>query len=128
MSKIKVSSTQGENKKNLEAECLEIYAGNLISGQWTIAICCYLSDGRLRFAELKRRLAAITDRMLALELKKMEEKGLVTRFVYAEVPARVEYELTPIGLELMPVIEQLRAWGQRHKDLSAISSKPAGQA
>lgn len=117
MSKIKPTSTHDENKRKLEAECPEIYAANLISGQWTVAICCYLAGGKLRYADLKKRMPSITDRMLALELKKMEERGLVVRYVYAEVPARVEYELTPIGNELLPVIFQLRDWGERHKAL-----------
>lgn len=117
MSRIKPTSTHDENKRKLEAECLEIYAANLISGQWTVAICCYLAGGKLRYADLKKRMATITDRMLALELRKLEERGLVVRYVYAEVPARVEYELTPIAHELVPIIFQLRDCGERHKAL-----------
>lgn len=117
MSKIKPTSTHDENKRMLEAECPEIYASNLINGQWTVAICCYLSDGKMRFAALKKKLPAITDRMLTLELRKMEEKGLISRTVFAEVPVRVEYELTPIGHELTPVIQQLEVWGKKHKAL-----------
>lgn len=117
MSKIKSTSTHDENKRKLEAECPEIYAANLISGQWTVAICCYLAAGKLRYADLKKRMPSISDRMLALELNKMEVKGLVVRYVFAEVPARVEYELTPIAQELVPVIFQLRDWGERHKAL-----------
>jgi DNA-binding HxlR family transcriptional regulator len=116
MTRIKPTSTQDENKRLLEAECLEIYAANLISGQWTVAICCYLSAGRLRFGELKKRLVIVTDRMLTLELKRMEEKGLVVKYIFPEVPVRVEYELTPIGQELLPIIYQLRDWGQKHKE------------
>ncbi|NLU96407.1 winged helix-turn-helix transcriptional regulator [Chitinophaga sp. Ak27] len=117
MSKIKPTSTHDENKRMLEAECPEIYASNLINGQWTVAICCYLGAGKMRFATLKKKLPTITDRMLTLELRKMEEKGLISRTVFAEVPVRVEYELTPIGHELIPVIQQLEIWGKKHKAL-----------
>jgi DNA-binding HxlR family transcriptional regulator len=116
MSKIKATSTHQENKQLLEAECPEIYAVNQISGQWTVAICGYLSEGKLRFGELKKRMPPITERMLALELKRMEERKLIVRRVYPEVPVRVEYELTESGQELVPIIKQLEQWGRRHKE------------
>lgn len=116
MSKIKLSSTHQENKQLLEAECPEIYAANQISGQWTLAVCCYLADGKLRFGELKKLMPTISERILTLELKKMEERKLIVRTVYAEVPVRVEYELTESGLELVPIIRQLEAWGIRHRE------------
>ncbi|MGJ1385954.1 winged helix-turn-helix transcriptional regulator [Sphingobacterium spiritivorum] len=115
MTKIKETSTNYENKRALIEECPEIYAANLIGGQWTIAICCYLENGKLRFGQLKKRMPAITERMLTLQLRKMEENELVKRTVYAEVPPRVEYELTAIGMELLPIIKQLEAWGRRHQ-------------
>lgn len=116
MSKIKPLSTHQGNKEMLEAECPEIYAANQISGQWTLAICGYLVQGRLRFSELKKYMPTISERMLALELRKMEERRLVIRIVHAEVPARVEYELTESGLELIPIIRQLEQWGVRHRE------------
>lgn len=115
MSKIKESSTNYENKQSLSSCCTEIYAINLIGGQWTLAICCGLAEGKLRFGELKKRLPNITERMLTLQLRKMEENQLVKRTIYAQVPPRVEYELTAIGQELKPIIEQLDQWGKKHK-------------
>ncbi len=115
MTRIKETSTHYENKKSLTAECAEIYAASLIGGQWTLTICCHLSGGKLRFGELKKRIPNITERMLALQLRKLEENKLVQRTVYAEVPLRVEYELTPIGQQLGPIIEQLGVWGIHHK-------------
>ncbi|WP_143310368.1 winged helix-turn-helix transcriptional regulator [Chitinophaga vietnamensis] len=117
MSKVKPASTHEENKRLLMAECMEVYASRLINGQWTLAICCYLAHGKMRFGELKKLLGTITDRMLTLELRKMEDNGLVLRNVYAEVPVRVEYELTDIGKDLIPVIRMLDKWGQKHKAL-----------
>lgn len=117
MTKIKPTSTHHENKRLLEAECFEIYAANQISGQWTLAICSWLALGKMRFSELKKEMT-VSDRMLTLELKKLEERGLISRTVYPEIPVRVEYELTPIGQELVPIIKELEKWGKRHKDIT----------
>ncbi len=118
MSKIKESSTNFANKQALANECLEVYAANIIGGQWTLAICCYLTDGKLRFGELKKCLPNITERMLTLQLRKLEENRIVKRTVYAEVPPRVEYELTAIGYKLKPIIKELEKWGKKHKSMN----------
>lgn len=115
MSKIKETSTNFSNKKALAKECPELYASQIIGGQWALAICCYLINGKHRFGELKKSIPNITERMLTLQLRKLEANKIVTRTVYAEVPPRVEYELTPVGYELKPIIEGLANWGQRHK-------------
>lgn len=115
MTKVKQSSTNFENKQTLSNECMEIYAANLIGGQWTLAICCYLINGKLRFGELKNKLPNITERMLTLQLRKLEENKLVKRTVYAEIPPRVEYELTESGRQLKPILQQLEKWGKNHQ-------------
>ena len=117
MSKIKETSTNFANRKALADECPEAYAANIIGGQWSLVICSWLMSGKLRFGELRKRLPNITERMLTLQLRKLEENKLVTRTVYAGVPPRVEYELTPIGYELQPIIAQLEKWGEKHKNL-----------
>lgn len=122
MGKIKKASVNYENKQTLGAECAEIYASNLIGGQWTIAICCILLEGKLRFGELKKRLPRITERMLTLQLRKMEENKLVTRTVYAVVPPKVEYELTPIALKLNPILIDLQKWGVAHMELMGVDT------
>ncbi len=114
MTRIKRSSTQNENKKALSTECMEVYAANIVGGQWTLAICCHLLNGKMRFGELRKRIPYITERMLALQLKKMEKNKLVQRTVFAEVPLRVEYELTESGLKLRPILKQLEIWGIDH--------------
>lgn len=118
MTKIKKTSTNYENKQILSSECFEIYAANLISGQWTLVICCYLANGKLRFGELRKRIPNITERMLTLHLRKMEANEMVKRKVYAEVPPRVEYKLTTIGKNLIPIIKQLEEWGKKHKQIT----------
>jgi DNA-binding HxlR family transcriptional regulator len=117
MSKIKESSTNFANKQALADECLEVYAAHIIGGQWSLAICSWLINGKLRFGELKKLLPNITERMLTLQLRKLEENKIIKRTVFAEIPPRVEYELTPIGYELKAVIKQLENWGEKHKAL-----------
>ncbi|MGY0035842.1 winged helix-turn-helix transcriptional regulator [Pedobacter sp. NJ-S-72] len=113
MSGIKETSTNFANKKALTEECGEVYAANIIGGQWTLVICSWLVNGKLRFGELKKLLPNVTDRTLSLQLRKLEENKIIKRSVYAEVPPRVEYELTRIGYELEPIIKQLETWGNK---------------
>ena len=75
----------------------------------------WLQLGRRRRSSPKRFLPLSSQRMLTLQLRELEEDGLVTRTVYAEVPPRVEYDLTAFGKSLGPVIEALREWGERYK-------------
>ncbi|WP_270089111.1 winged helix-turn-helix transcriptional regulator [Sphingobacterium sp. SYP-B4668] len=117
MSKIKETSTNFENKKVLAAECSEAYAANIIGGQWSLVICSWLLSGKMRFGALKKVIPNITERMLTLQLRKLEENKILTRTVYAEVPQRVEYELTEIGYELNSIIRNLEKWGNKHKML-----------
>lgn len=114
MSKIKQTSTHFENKTTL-SQCDQVYAVGLLAGQWTLVICCYLAERKLRFGELRKCIPNITERMLTLQLRKMEENNLVKRTVYAEVPPRVEYELTKSGQKLIPILGQLGDWGKQHK-------------
>ncbi len=123
MSKIKETSTNFANKQALADECPEVYAANIIGGQWSIVICSWLINGKLRFGELKKRLPNITERMLTLQLRKLQESKIITRTIYAEVPPKVEYELTQIGYELKPILKLLENWGEKHKALDG--EKPA---
>ncbi|WP_293888210.1 MULTISPECIES: winged helix-turn-helix transcriptional regulator [unclassified Sphingobacterium] len=115
MTRIKACSTNFSNKKRLENDCPEVFAANVIGGQWALAICCYLINGSLRYTEIRKCLPSITERMLTLQLRKLEEHRVVKRHVYAEVPARVMYELTKLGYPLRPIIEELGKWGEKLK-------------
>ena len=86
----------------------------LIGGKWKGIVLFYLLDGRLRFSELKRKIGCVTQRMLTKQLRELEASGLVNRIVYAEVPPRVEYELTEEGESLKPVLKALKKWGEEH--------------
>ena len=116
MGKRKLNSTFTLNESFL-TECDLTYAVNKIGGRWKILIIDKLADRKLRFGELSKIFPLITERMLTLQLRALESDGLVKRTVYAEVPPRVEYELTPMALEFLPTFKQLSAWGNKHKSL-----------
>lgn len=115
MTRIKESSSNFANKKALAEECAEVYTANIIGGQWTLVICSCLLGGKLRFNELKSLLPNATDRALALSLRKLQDANVIRRSIYAEVPVKVEYELTEIGYQLEPVIRELEIWAAKHK-------------
>lgn len=98
---------------------------DLIDGKWKGVILYHLQGGRLRFGELRKRLPGITQRMLTKQLRALEEDDLITRKVYAEVPPRVDYELSETGLRLRPVIDALKAWGEDHR--ARLAASPEGR-
>jgi DNA-binding HxlR family transcriptional regulator len=89
---------------------------DLIDGKWKGVILYHLQEGHQRFGELRRRMPGITQRMLTKQLRALEDDRLVIRKVYAEVPPRVEYSLSEVGESLRPVIDILKAWGERHQE------------
>ncbi|KEI70898.1 winged helix-turn-helix transcriptional regulator [Endozoicomonas elysicola] len=94
-------------------------AQEIIGGKWKgVILYKLLESGCLRFSELKRRLPRITQRMLTLQLRSLEEDGLVLRTIYPEVPPRVEYRLTELGQTLKPVIDGLMAWGILYEEVT----------
>lgn len=117
MSTRKKNSTYSRNEETL-IECDLTYAINKIGGRWKLQLLDQLQSGKRRFSDLKRAFPGITERMLTLQLKTMEQDGLVKRTVYAEVPPRVEYELTNRSKELMPILQQLSAWGNKQRQRS----------
>ena len=87
----------------------------IIGGRWKGVVLYWLSTRKMRFGELRRLLPNCTQRMLTLQLRELEQDGLVKRTVFAEVPPRVEYELTPFGKSLEPILLGLKEWGERYK-------------
>ena len=86
----------------------------IIGGKWKILILYHLCAGTQRFNELRRLLPDITQRMLTLQLRELEDDGIVHREVYPQVPPKVEYSLTAFGATLIPVIEVMDAWGKQY--------------
>lgn len=87
----------------------------LISDRWKVLIIRDLLGGTRRFGELKKSIGSISQKVLTANLRSMEESGLLTRKVYAEVPPRVEYTLTETGYSLQPVLDAMVAWGTEYK-------------
>lgn len=88
----------------------------MISDKWKVLILRDLMSGTKRFGELKKSIGNITQKVLTANLRSMEESGLLTRTVYAEVPPRVEYTLTETGYSLETVIDSMKEWGSRYKE------------
>ena len=87
----------------------------LIGDKWKVLILRDLMDGTKRFGELKKSIGTVSQKVLTAQLRDMEEKGLLTRKVYAEVPPRVEYPLTETGYSLKPILDAMWAWGADYK-------------
>ncbi|MFY0680979.1 MAG: helix-turn-helix transcriptional regulator [Thalassovita sp.] len=87
---------------------------DLIGGKWKGVILFRLGEGTKRFNELDRLLCRITPRTLTKQLRELEHDGLVKRTVYAQVPPKVEYDLTEKGETLMPILTSLTKWGEEH--------------
>ncbi|MER5941958.1 helix-turn-helix domain-containing protein [Streptomyces sp. NPDC001928] len=82
-----------------------------LASRWTVLITSHLEDGPARFNDLKGRLG-VTGQVLSRALRGLERDGLVVRRVYAEVPVRVEYELTALGGTMCPVVQEIRRWAE----------------
>ena len=88
----------------------------IFGGKWKASILFHLSEGQCRFNELRRRIPAITQRMLTQQLRELERDGLVIREQFNEIPPRVEYSLSKIGHSLEPIFLAIEQWGQLHSE------------
>ena len=88
---------------------------SVIGGRWKPVLVCHLLEGRKRFGELRRLTPNATERMITLQLRELEADGVLTRHVFAEVPPRVEYEITDFGQSLAPILTSMRDWGSEFK-------------
>ena len=97
----------------------------MLGGKWKPMIVHMLAAGTLRFGQIKRKLPAVSQKMLTQQLRELEADGIVRRVVYAQVPPRVEYSLTAHGAALKPILEALYVWGAEHAALTAASDDRA---
>ena len=95
-----------ENNNTLFGKCPYFTAQKVFSGKWSILILYYLNDGALRYGDLQRKMGDITQATLTKQLRMLESYGLIARYVYSEIPPKVEYSLTDLGKEFNPVLEQ----------------------
>ncbi|MDK8789495.1 MULTISPECIES: winged helix-turn-helix transcriptional regulator [Corynebacterium] len=87
----------------------------LLSNRWRAMILRDLLDGTMRFNELRRSVTGISQKVLTSNLREMEDTGLVHREVFAEVPPRVEYSLTPLGQSMRPILDAMDEWGKHYQ-------------
>ena len=88
----------------------------LIGNKWKVLIIRDLLTGTKRFGELKKSIGKVSQKVLTTQLRDMEESGLISRKVYAEVPPRVEYSLTDLGKSLQPILNAMLQWGTEYKE------------
>ena len=88
----------------------------LIGDKWKVLILRDLVGGTKRFGELKKSIGSVSQKVLTSQLRDMEDKGLVSSKVYAEVPPRVEYTLTETGYSLKPILDAMANWGAEYKE------------
>src|SRR5438874_13145262 len=96
---------------------------DLIGDKWTPIVLYILGRGTKRYREMQRHLPDVSKKMLTQTLRRLEEDGLLTRTVFAEVPPRVEYDLTPLGRVFLEPVSSLCAWAQVHR--SDLKAAPA---
>jgi DNA-binding HxlR family transcriptional regulator len=95
-----------------------------IGDKWTLLVCIELTQGVRRFRELQRAVPGISQRMLTLTMRRLERDGMVQRTVFATVPPRVEYSLTPLGRSISGPIRVLAAWAEEHRaEIAAARTK-----
>jgi len=103
--------------EKIETICPSDVFLQVIKGKCKTTLIVLIKKGRNRFSEMVKTLPTISGRMLAKQLDELEEDGIITRKVFAEVPLRVEYFLTEYGNSLYPIINEMRKWGYRHLEV-----------
>ncbi|WP_046242562.1 winged helix-turn-helix transcriptional regulator [Hymenobacter terrenus] len=111
----KLTSTNYHNEQQLLTDCPFNFTLSLLAGRWKPAILWKIANGYGRFSGLRKAIPLVSGKVLAEELDELERTGLLARTVFAEMPLRVEYTLTALGASLVPVLEQLKEWADRHR-------------
>ena len=113
---------------NSKSGCAVEVTLSVMGGTWKPIVLFHLLHGTKRFSELARAIPNVTQRMLTLQLRELEEAGIVQRTVYAEVPSRVDYELTVLGRSLQPVLIAMRNWGNAYSQRVDPAAAQQGDA
>ena len=101
-------------QEELFGKCPYATSQKILSGKWALSILHHLSESKLRFGELHKQLPELTQATLTKQLRNLEENGMIIRTVYAQVPPKVEYELSGIGEEFKEVLDSLKIWGDKY--------------
>ncbi|OIQ27578.1 MAG: MarR family transcriptional regulator [Bacteroidetes bacterium MedPE-SWsnd-G2] len=109
--------------KGKDYPCCASLTMGIIGGKWKTVILYHLMDGAKRYNELRKEMPTVTERTLSLQLKKLEEDGIVKRKVYtSKPPLKVEYALTDLGQTLIPLIQSIADWGDYLAEKHSIKS------
>ena len=109
---VTINNPPSELRRTQPDDCAVERALSVVGAKWTLVVLHYLMDGPKRFSDLGRHIPTASPKMLTLRLRDLEQLGLLTRTVHAEVPPRVEYELTTQGRSLRPIIASIEKWGR----------------
>ena len=117
------TKTAGQRREQAKRDYDAFLAGcptrellSTLTDKWAALVIAALAGGPHRHSELARRIAGVSQKMLTQTLRTLERDGLLTRTVTASVPVRVDYELTPLGRELFPVMVAIKNWAESHMD------------
>ena len=106
------------------AECPSRQVLDALSDKWVTLVLTALADAPRRYSELSRTIAGVSQKMLTQTLRLLERDGLVTRTITASVPVRVDYQLTPLGRTLLPVVRAIKDWSETHISESTPPASP----
>ena len=112
--------------QDLFGVCPFATAQRVLSGKWALLVLHYLSQRTMRFGELQRTLPDMTQATLSKQLKEMERSGLIVRRAYDQIPPKVEYSLSDIGRQFLPVLNALEDWGSRYIDYIGARAPSSG--
>lgn len=112
----KLTSSNFENEKFLEYDCPFMTTLRFIGKRWKPAVIWKIKEGKNRFNQLKVAIPYISDKMLANTISELEADGIIQKEIFEEVPLRVEYKLTPLGLGIIPILDEMEKWGNQTKD------------
>jgi DNA-binding HxlR family transcriptional regulator len=106
-------------KKEVLPQCPVATTVSLIGNKWRLLIIRNLLNGKARFGDLKEGIDGISKKVLTDNLKSMVDDGIIIRTAYNEIPPRVEYELSPLGNSLKPIIDSMKTWGEEYKKIKS---------
>lgn len=104
----------------MENEAIRVYnipaeaTLEVLGGKWKLLILCYLNCGPMRTSEFRKEIPNITQKMLTQHLRELEADGIIKRTVYNQIPPKVVYEMSELGLSLKPILDQLGEWGEKY--------------
>lgn len=115
-----------QKTREISEKCGVITTIAVLGGKWKpMILYCLLIYGPQRFGELNRLIPEVTQRILTLQLRELEEDGVIHREIYKQVPPKVEYSLTPFGRTLEPILHLMKQWGEQYADMVETCRKPS---